>query len=194
MTAADPETPTMTLEEYRTFERASDERHEFADGRLRFMLGGTRRHSKLGRNLINLLTGATDDSPCEVYTSDMRVRISERVQVYPDISVSCDERDVYDDGDDEIAYPCLVVEVLSPSTERIDRGRKLRDYQTCPFLQEYVMVNMEHQAVELYRRGKEGWTHHRFEGDADVELISIDARFPLTAVYRGTDVPVATTE
>ncbi len=187
--AADPDS-VMTLEEYRVFERSGDVRHEFVDGRVRLMSGGTRNHAILSVDIAAMLATHLGDGPCNLYNSDMRVRLNEWTQVYPDVSVSCDERDKGNNVDDEIAYPLLVVEVLSPGTERIDRGRKLRDYQACPSFQEYVLVGVEHQAVEVYRRGGDGWSDHRDENGIEVHLASIDARLSLAAMYRRTSVPV----
>lgn len=188
---ADVRPPVVTLDEYRALERDSPERHEFIDGHVYLMEGGTRLHSVLGRNVAALLTEAVGDGPCEVYNSDMRVRLSETVQVYPDATVTCDERDRVNNEDDEIGYPRLVVEVLSPGTERADRGRKLRDYQTCPTIEEYALVSSDYQAVEVYRRGGIEWTYHRYEAGEEAELTSIGARMPFAALYRRTAVPVA---
>ncbi|MDQ2830514.1 MAG: Uma2 family endonuclease [Chloroflexota bacterium] len=188
---ADAPSPVVTADAYRALERNSSERHEFVDGHVYLMAGGTRLHAAVGRNVVALLTAAMGDGPCEVYNSDMRVRLSEAVQVYPDATVTCDERDRVNDEDDEIAHPRLVIEVLSPGTERADRGRKLRDYQTCPTIEEYVLVSTEYQAIEVYRRGATGWTYHRYEAGHDAELTSISARLPFTALYRRTAVPIA---
>lgn len=188
---AEPQSPAMTVDEYRAFERASTDRHEFFDGYVYAMAGGSRAHSGLGRMIATLLAVALgDESPCEVYNSDMRVRMSEAVLVYPDVTVTCDERDRINTVDDEISYPRLVVEVLSQSTEHRDRGRKLRDYQTCPSVQEYVLVNVDYRAVEVYRRGAESWTYHRFEGDDIAEFASIEVRIPLARIYARITLPL----
>ncbi len=186
---ADAHSSVVTLDEYRAMERESAERHEFLDGHVYLMAGGTRLHSVLGRNVVALLAEAVGDGSCEVYNSDMRVRLSEAVQVCPDATVTCDERDRVNGEDDEIAYPRLVVEVLSPGTERADRGRKLRDYQTCPTIEEYALVSSEYQAVEVYRRGGAAWTYHRYEAGEDAELTSIGMRLPVISLYRRTAVP-----
>src|SRR5262249_35607235 len=152
MVADQANPPLMTVEQYRELERASPSaKHEYFDGHVYLMSGGTRRrHSTLGGNTHNLLVEALGDGPRRAYNSDMRVRLAERVQVYPDASVTCDERDQENDEDDEIAFPHLIIEVLSPNTERTDRGRKLRDYQACPSVEEYALVHSEYQAVEVY--------------------------------------------
>jgi len=181
----------MSLEQYRALERASsDAKHEYFDGYIYLMAGGTRRHATLGGNTYSLLAGAVVGGPCRAYNSDMRVRLSETVEVYPDATVTCDERDGENGEDDEIAFPRLVVEVLSPQTERTDRGRKLRDYQACPTIEEYALVNCDYQAVELYRRGAQTWTYHRYETGDEVELASIGTRFLLVEFYKRTTVPV----
>ena len=190
MVAAQAIAGRMSVEEYRAVERAGTQtKHEYYEGHLYLMAGGTRRHAALSGNTYSLLAAAVAGGPCRVYNSDMRVRVSDSVQVYPDASVTCDQRDQENDQDDEIAFPRLVVEVLSSSTERIDRGRKLRDYQACSTVEEYALVNSEYQAVELYRRSGREWTYRRYESDDVVEFVSIDARFPLAAFYSRTSVP-----
>jgi Uma2 family endonuclease len=184
----------MTLEEYRAFERTADRKHEFFAGYVYAMAGGSRRHAALGRRIATLLAEAVGEGPCEVYNSDMRVRLSDQVQVYPDASVTCDERDRENDEEHEIAYPCLVVEVLSRTTERIDRGRKLRDYQACHSIEEFVLINTEYRAVEVYRRSGATWSYDRYEADDVVELTSIGARIPLAVLYARTAVPHAPLE
>jgi Uma2 family endonuclease len=182
----------VTVEQYHAIERAStDVKHEYYDGYIYFMAGGTRRHAILGGNTYNLLAEAVAGGPCRVYNSDMRVRLSAAVEVYPDATVTCDERDDENDEDDEIAYPRLVVEVLSPHTERIDRGRKLRDYQSCLTIEEYALVNSDYQAVEVYRRSGRDWTYNRYETGDEVELASIGTHFPVSVFYGRTTVPTS---
>ncbi|HVC80989.1 MAG TPA: Uma2 family endonuclease [Chloroflexota bacterium] len=186
---------TMTIEEYRAFERASPLRHEYYHGQVYAMAGGTRRHSRLGRRLATLLAVAMgDDSPCEVFNSDMRFCLSESVLVYPDVTVSCDEHDLDNDEEDEIYKPRLVVEVLSRSTEHRDRGRKLRDYQACPSIMEYGLVNTAYQSVEIYRREAVGGSYRRFESDEAAEFASVDVRIPLATLYARTAIPTTPQE
>src|SRR5579864_2345216 len=96
---AEEQPATMSIEEYRAFERASPMKHEYFHGQVYAMAGGTRRHSSLGRRMATLLAVAIGDSPCEVFNSDMRLCLSESVAVYPDVAVSCDEHDL--DNDEE---------------------------------------------------------------------------------------------
>ena len=192
---AEEQPATMTIEGFRAFERASPLRHEYYHGRVYAMAGGTRRHSRLGRRLATLLAVALgDDSPCELFNSDMRLCLSESILVYPDVAVSCDERDQINNEEDEIFFPRLVVEVLSRSTEHRDRGRKLRDYQACPSIMEFAMVNTDYQSVEIYRREATGWSYHRFEGDEAAEFAGLDVRIPLATLYARTAIPTAPQE
>ena len=184
----------MTVEQYRALERTSvGTKHEYLDGQIYLMSGGTRLHATLGGNAYTLLLSLVGDGPCRVYNSDMRVRLSATVQVYPDLSVTCDERDAENDEDDEIAFPRVVLEVFSPNTERVARGRKLRDYQTCPTIEEYVLVNSDYQGIEIYRRGAGEWTYHRYEAGSTVDLVGVGAGFPIAAMYARTSVPESPT-
>jgi Uma2 family endonuclease len=174
----------MSVEDYLTLDRNSREvRYEFIDGRAYLLAGGTANHSIIGVNVISTIHSLLRDSPCRIYNSDLRVRLSETRYVYPDATVSCDERDR---GQvDTIESPRLAVEVLSPSTEAYDRGRKFEYYRGCPTMQEYVLVDTERQAIEVYRRETDAlWTLHPFGPEDEVELASLDVRFPIAAAYR----------
>jgi len=104
--------------------------------------------------------------------------------VYPDATVSCDERDR--GTGDIIHFPRLIIEVLSPGTEAYDRGQKFIYYRTCPTIMEYVLVDTQRQAVDVYRRASANlWTLHLFGPDDRVELASINVNFPIAALYEG---------
>jgi Uma2 family endonuclease len=125
-----------------------------------------------------------------VYNSDARVRLSATRYVYPDLSISCAERDR--GHTDVLTAPCVVVEVLLPSTEEYDRGAKFAFYRECPSVREYVLVAADRRAIEVYRRGDEpdsaAWTLHPYGPEDEVELTSVHARFPLAAVYADVEV------
>jgi Uma2 family endonuclease len=173
----------MSVEEYLTIDRNSLEaRYEFIDGYAYLLAGGTANHSAISFNMMSAIHSRLGDSPCRIYNSDMRVRLSETRFVYPDAIVSCDARDR---GQvDTIEYPRLAIEVLSPSTEAYDRGRKFGYYRACPTMQEYVLVDTQRQAIEVYRRETDTlWTLHPFgPGDA-VELASLGIQFPIADAY-----------
>ncbi|MBA2679517.1 MAG: Uma2 family endonuclease, partial [Ktedonobacteraceae bacterium] len=125
---------------------------------------------------------------CRVFNSDARVQLSETRYVYPDATVSCSEQE--HGPNDTVLSPRLVIEVLSPSTEGYDRGKKFWLYRQCPTLQEYVLINTQRPEVEVYRRGKNNlWTLYTFELHEDVELLSLNLRFPVTALYEDVVFP-----
>lgn len=180
---AQPHRLSMSVEDYLTLDRSSLEaRYEYIDGYAYLMSGGTANHSAISINVTSLLRSLLRGSPCRVYNSDLRVRLSEMRYVYPDASVSCDERDR---GQIDIVYsPSLVVEVLSPSTEAYDRGRKFGYYRSCPTIQEYVLVDTQQQLVEVYRRARENlWTLHAFDQGERVYLASLDISFLVDDLY-----------
>jgi Uma2 family endonuclease len=179
-----PHRPSMSIEAYLDLDRRSSEtRYEYIDGYVRMLAGGTPDHAKIAANVIGVLYGILEGSSCSVYTSDVRVCLAETRYVYPDVSVSCDAWD--QEQEEMIQYPCLIVEVLSPSTEAYDRGRKLAFYRQCPSIREYVLVDSQRQTVEVFRREKNTfWTYHAFGPGDDVELASLGVRFPLVKLYR----------
>ncbi len=188
---ADPHRLFMSAEEYLALDRNSLEaRYEFIDGIVTMLAGGTVNHSRVSINLLLVLDHALRGKSCMVYNSDMRVSISESRYVYPDISVSCDSHDQEQGDSDIIHYPCVVSEVLSSSTEAYDRGRKFDYYRACPTLQEYMLVDTQQQAIDLYRRQTENlWTFHPLRSGDEVELKSINVHFPIASVYENITFP-----
>jgi Uma2 family endonuclease len=181
----------MSVEAWRELERGShDRKHEYIDGQVYAMAGGSLDHSQISINVVLILRGTLGRGPCRVYNSDAAARLSSTRYTYPDATVTCDERDR--GAVTEIQAPRTIVEVLSPdSTEAYDRGRKFGYYRACPTIQEYVLVATDHQAVEVYRRTAEGWgTFHAYGPGDEVELPSINVRFPVAALYELTDVSV----
>lgn len=190
MIAGGAERRLMRLEEWRELERTGEVKHEYIDGHVYAMAGGSRAHSAIAVNLIALLHAALGAGPCQVYNSDLATRVSESRYTYADAVVTCAARDQATRTDTEVVEPRVVVEVLSESTERKDRGRKWDDYRQCASLQEYVLVGTEYQRVEVYRRTEQGWALYHIYGPRDeVDLTSIGARLPVALLYQRTDVP-----
>jgi len=187
--AAEPQRMLMSVEEYLALDRNSlDVRYEFIDGHVYMLAGGTADHSTIGINMTSLLRNELRGGPCRVYNTDMRVRLSESRYVFPDVSVSCDARDR--GRIDILQYPRLIVEVLSPSTSAYDRSRKFSYYRACPTVQEYVLVDTQWQAVEIFRRATENlWTYHFFGPGELVELASLGVSFPIAALYENVELP-----
>lgn len=186
---AKPDRLMMSVEDYLALERNSVEaRYEFIDGYAYMLAGGTADHSTISINMTSLLNNLLRGSPCRVYNSDLKVRLSQRRYVYPDASVSCDQRDR--GSIDTVQFPRLIVEVLSSSTEAYDRGRKFAFYRACPTVQEYVLVDTQRQAVEVYRRKADTlWTLHPFGPGDQVELASLSLSFPIAALYENVALP-----
>jgi len=183
----------MTVEEWRALEREShDVRHEYIDGYVYAMAGGTQANARIAFNATSVLDALLGDGPCMAYMVDIATRLSATRYTYPEVVVICGEDAAVAKRDEtEIDLPRVVIEVLSESTERYDRGRKFSYYRECESLQEYVLVATEYQSIEVHRRLEAGWGLYRAYGPGDeVELASVGARFPVAALYRRTDVPL----
>ncbi|MDQ2907682.1 MAG: Uma2 family endonuclease [Ktedonobacteraceae bacterium] len=183
--AVDPYQSSMSVEEYLVLDStSSDGRYEFIDGAVTLLAGGTVNHSRISITLLVLLDRALPGRPYMVYNSDMRVSISATRYLYPDVSISCDPRDQEHGESDTVRYPSVIIEVLSPSTETYDRSKKFDYYRSSPTLQEYVLVDTQQRAVDLYRRQTENlWTFHPFRQGDEIELKSSGFRIPLASVY-----------
>jgi Uma2 family endonuclease len=189
MAAVKDSSPKFTPEEYFAWEEQQLHRHEYIDGEVYVMSGGTISHSEIALNFGSLLKAHLRGSGCKTLNSDARVNILESSHfVYPDVSVTCDERDKT--TAQYITYPCLVVEVLSPSTESYDRGNKFKLYRCNPLLQEYVLVDSEAIAIEIFRKFDDNkWQIIDHEPGAMVELASVKLTFPIEQVYEDVVFP-----
>jgi Uma2 family endonuclease len=194
--AADPSEVSeglyMTVEQYLALDEATDGKYEFLDGYV-FMLrppssdfddravdmaGGSIAHAAICARMALLLGNALASSPCMVYTSDARLHLAERQYLYPDLVVACNEQ-----SGTMLINPTVVIEVLSPTTEKRDRGAKFKTYKSSPSVQEYVLIGSEYRAIEVHRREGRFWKEqHYYEGDL-VELKSLGISFPFDEVY-----------
>jgi Uma2 family endonuclease len=173
----------FTPEEYFVWEEQQLERHELIDGRVYAMSGGTQNHSAIKLNIGSLIRAHLRGNPCRVFNSDLKVNILHTANyIYPDLSVTCDDRDreqtLY------ITYPCLIVEVLSDSAEAYDRGKKFDKYRRNPNLVDYVLVSSEEIAIDIYHKKDTGeWVILSYRTGDLVELKSIDLSLPIEQVY-----------
>jgi Uma2 family endonuclease len=177
----------MSLNAFFDLMETSDEKYEYADGYLFLMSGGTLDHSRMALNLGPLLDLALRDTSCMVYNSDVWTRAAENTLLLPDLVVSCDPSD--QGRKTVVDVPKLVIEVLSDSTEKRDRGRKFEQYRNCPTIEEYAMVNHRIQLIEVYHRTGRFWTYRTYAAGEECELESVAVRFAVTAVYDRTSVP-----
>ncbi len=191
--AADPQRIRMTIEEFFQFVSESETKYEYHHGYAVAMAGGTGEHSRVKVKLMRLFNEQLYSGPCVVYDSDMLVEVAEDVVFFPDLIVSCDRAD-HEPENRVIRSPHLLIEVLSPSTERIDRLTKAMDYRQCDSIQEYAFVNTRYQMVEVFRRmhGEKGdeWTSHIYHPGQDAEFASLDIKIPVSAIYHRTPVPL----
>ena len=178
--------PTMTEAEYLEFERASELKHEYYNGEIFAMTGASEEHNSICMSAGFLLYGQLRNRPCRVYQSDMKVKVeAAKLYTYPDLVVRCGEAQFVDDKFDTLLNPVVIIEVLSPSTERYDRGDKFGHYRKIPTLREYLLVSQNKPHIERYLRQDDGkWEFSDATGlDAIVELSSIDCTLPLSEVY-----------
>jgi Uma2 family endonuclease len=190
MVAAKDTPRHFTPEEYFAWEEQQLEKHELIDGRvyrigIDAMSGGSKNHSLLAAKLITLLSNHLAGSHCDVATSDLRINILNTSNyIYPDASVTCDDHDKT--TTQYITYPCLIVEVLSKSTEAYDRGNKFRLYRRNPELIDYLLVSSTSIEIDLYHKTESGdWVIINYQAGDTIELKSINLSFAIEQIYRG---------
>lgn len=188
MTVAKDQTPYLTPEEYFTWESTQPEKYEYIDGQVYAMGGGSINHGRISIRFASMLDSYLEDTGCITGNSDIKVNIlGSNNYTYPDISVTCDDRDKA--NTQYITYPCLIIEVLSPSTEAYDRGGKFRMYRKNPALIDYLLVSSTSMEVDLYHKNDRGdWLIINYKPGEVIELQSINFNFPIDQVYRGLDL------
>jgi Uma2 family endonuclease len=176
----------MTVEEYLAMERAGDAQHEYIDGQIYLMTGGTGNHSMIAVGAASNLFAQLDDNRGRVFQSNMPVKIRTGVYTYPDISVVCGAPLYEDEVRDTLLNPTVIIEVLSPSTEKYDRGDKFHFYTSLETVQEYLLIAQHTHCIEQYVRQPDGkWLYAKAVGeDAVIELPSINGTLRLATVYR----------
>jgi Uma2 family endonuclease len=177
---------TMTVAEYLRLEESDpDHLYEYIDGNVYMMAGGSLDHDMIKSNVQSILRALLRGSQCRVYSSDANVQVSETRYLHPDVTVTCNPQDR---GKKQMVQsPRLVVEVLSPSTERRDRTSKMKMYRAYPSIEEYMLVNTRFPMVELHRRENGKWIYNVFDENDEVILSSLGLQFPCSAVYEDID-------
>jgi Uma2 family endonuclease len=181
----------LSEEEYLRLEAQSPVRHEYVNGELFAMTGGTLRHNTIALNLATALRAHLRSSPCRVFINDVRVRVDKtNSYYYPDVLVSCARGpQPVDLNAVTVADPVLVIEVLSPSTDATDRREKLLAYRTLATLAEYVLVSQDDARIEIHRRrGDIGWQKIEHTGQEVVELASVGLQIPTRDIYEGVPI------
>lgn len=175
----------MTYAEYLAAEAVSETRHEFLNGEVFEMAGGTPEHGALAAAVIGELRNALGARPCRVFTSDARVRVlATGLSTYPDVSVVCGSLETAPDDQDAVINPVVLVEVLSAATEGYDRGAKAAHYRRIESLKAYVFVAQEPPLVEAYQRGTNGrWHLSEARPGQTLHLEALDIRLDVSAIY-----------
>ena len=185
MIAAKDHLPKLTPEEYFAWEEKQLEKHEYIGGQVYAMSGGSVNHGRIAIRLTAMFDSHLEGSGCITGNSDIKVNIVETADyTYLDASVTCDDRD--QNTPNYFTYPCLLVAVLSDSTEAYDRGGKFRMYQNNPVLQDYLLVSSTRIEMDLYHKNENGdWLILTYQAGDTITLKSIDLSFPIEQVYRG---------
>jgi Uma2 family endonuclease len=176
----------LSVIEYLEAEAKSEIRHEYIDGQVFAMAGGSKKHNLIAGNTYSRLRVHLRGSGCDVFMSDMKVKVKSLQQLrtifyYPDVLVTCN---LQDQDQFIVNSPCLIIEVLSPSTEMTDRREKLLNYQAIPSLQEYVLISQDELKVEVYRQDLQGqWTKEVLGKEDDLRLNSVDLTLIMADIY-----------
>jgi Uma2 family endonuclease len=175
----------LTPEEYLALERSSEIKHEYADGEIFAMSGGTRAHSLVAGNVLGEIRAALGERDCEVHGSDMRIKIPATGRyVYPDASVVCGDALFEDEEEDTLLNPKVIVEVLSKSTEPYDRGDKFENYQSLASLREYVLLSQKKVRVEHYSlQADSTWVLRVLGAGESLALPSIGCEIAADRIY-----------
>lgn len=178
----------FSVAEYLDAECKSEVRHEYLGGQVFAMAGGSKAHNIIALNIAGRLRSLLRGGACDVFMSDMKVKLkaanqNKTIFYYPDVLITCSpkDRDKY-----FVNYPCVIFEVLSPSTEVSDRREKLVNYQTISSLQEYVLVSQNEIKVEVYRQDLQGdWTMEVLGSEDTLILNSINLSLTMADIYEG---------
>ena len=184
--------PFLSPEQYLEIERQAEQRSEYWQGQMFAMSGATRSHNLIAVNTVRQAGNQLRGSSCELYAQDMRVLAAKtRLYAYPDIVFVCGPPQFLEDRQDTLLNPTLIIEVLSPSTEAYDRGRKFERYRTIESLRQYLLIAQDRIQADLYtRQSEEQWVLTSFSGREDfVELESVGCRLSLAECYERVDFP-----
>ena len=183
--------PVYSVEAYLEMERSGALKHEYYRGEIFALAGSSEAHNLILTNILTSLNLQLRKRPCKVYPSDMRLRIPKTgLYTYPDVSIVCGTPQFDDSKRDTLLNPLIVIEILSPSTERYDRGKKFQNYRTIPTLQEYILISQDEHHIEHYANQNDGnWLLTSYDGmSAGCYLKAIDCTLALDDVYNKVDI------
>lgn len=177
--------------DYLAGEELPGPRHEYVAGQIFAMAGATKTHGTIAGNIFFRLRAELRGTPCRAWVADMKVNVATaHAYYYPDVVATCADEDLRSDSPQSfVTAPKLIVEVLSPSTEKTDRREKLLAYRQLSSLQEYVLVDQERQWVEVFRRSAAGWMQEIATAGDAITLSSLGMTLAVAAIYEDADVP-----
>ncbi len=174
----------ISVEDYLSGEKTSQIKYEYVDGQVYAMAGAKLNHNRIVRNATSLLWSLLRSTPCEPLGSDMLLQTSSCKYRYPDVMVVCDD----DTSEDDYIRknPLIIIEVLSKSTRKKDKGEKRQEYLALPSLQEYVLIEQDYAEIEVQRRADNWQSSYYFLGDS-VNFASVDITLSVEAIYQRVD-------
>lgn len=178
--------PWITPDEFLDYEETADSKHMYYAGTVTAMAGGSLPHGTLSGNLLGLLFGALQGRNCRVLGSDVLFQTgSQQMLTYPDVMVLCGPVTTMSNRRHVVTNPIFVAEVLSPSTEGLDRGAKSREYRASPSLKQYALLSQDRPLIEFHTRDADGtWRISEVEGiDAVCEFSSLGCQVPMSSLY-----------
>ncbi len=185
-----PKYNLISPNEYLEMERASDEKHEYFDGQVYLMSGASLKHAKIAMNLAIEIGSYLKEKKCKALAETMRVTTKAKdAYMYPDLLIYCDKEELEDDKFDTLLNPSVIVEILSPSTRSIDKGRKFLYYQGISSLKEYFMIDTLKQRVYIAKKQANGkWAFENTVEEGSIFIETIQFNLPLTDIYKGTGI------
>ncbi len=179
-----------TFDQYVALERESSVKHEFLEGEIYAMAGGTPEHAALAAAVVYQLSGQLDGGPCRVYSSDLSVRVVETgLATYPDVTVVCGPSERDSNSPTTVINPKVVVEVTSDSSERYDRGKKLEQYMRAATIDAIVVVSHRSHAIDVWTREGSEWTHLAAAAGERVHIEPIGCVLDVARVYAAAEEP-----
>ena len=178
--------PRLSVAEYLAWEAENEIKHEYIDGEVYAMSGGTGKHSSIMINITIAIGQQLGDSVCALHSSEMRVKVNDSRYVYPDLSAVCGKSSYEDESEISLLNPILVVEVTSPSSIEYDRVAKRDFYREVSSIQGYLIVDQHRVCAELYTRADVGWLLQVYtDPDVVIPLEMLNCELPLAEIYRG---------
>ncbi|MBP7283286.1 MAG: Uma2 family endonuclease [Leptospiraceae bacterium] len=186
------EKKTFTSEEYLELERKAEFKSELINGEMYAMAGVTRKHNRIALNVASFLNNFLQNKPCRIYFADLRVQVSKTgLFTYPDLVITCgnEMKMMGDKYKDTLLNPKCILEVLSDSTEKYDRGEKFSHYQNLESLEEYILISQNQTKVESFlRQADNKWLYQKVEGsESELSIHSIETKIKLEEIYRNTE-------